>query len=152
MQPGEVRQAGNQPLGGEGRHHGQFQRVALGAAGADLLGVPFDMVQMAPHARRVFPACFGQLQPAPYPGEQRHAEPLLQQGHLPADGALGEREFVGGTGEAAQPGGGLEREQRVQVGDVLSHGGRGRQQVGATWGRQGESIARRTSCARRTTL
>ena len=72
------------------------------------------------HRYRETLAGLGQAHLARHAQEQRRADPLLEQLDLIADRRLGHAQLLAGTGEAAEPGRGLEgadgRERR-QAGD-----------------------------------
>jgi len=46
--------------------------------------------------------------------KQPRAKPIFEQANLPADGTMGDVELLCGAREAAEPGGGLKRFDRVQ--------------------------------------
>ncbi|MNT46248.1 hypothetical protein D3C72_1828780 [compost metagenome] len=116
----EILQAWQQPLGAEGRHHRQFD-----AHGALLAhhrqGVALHRVQLRGHPSRVGQAGLGQLDPAPRTAKQFDVEKLLQPGDLPADGALGQGQFLGRLGEALVAGGGFEGHEGGGTGNLPTH-------------------------------
>ena len=114
------RQARQQPAGGEGRHHGQFQDAAA-LVGHDRLGVPFERIQLPAHQPAVAFPRVGQAHAPTRALEQRHADQGFQRRDLPADRALGQGQFLGGAGEAFVPRGGLEGLQGLGAGQSFAH-------------------------------
>ena len=94
------------------RHHGQ--------------GVLFQGVQPGADLAAVVLSGLGQLHAPPGTPKERHAQVLLQRVDLPADGALGQRQFLGRPREALVAGRGLEGKQGMGAGDLLAHDGVGR--------------------------
>ena len=58
-----------------------------------------DLIQMVTDPPSVLGAVFGQRNAASHPGEQLHAQPRLQAGDLPVDGAMGQGQFLGRAGK-----------------------------------------------------
>ncbi len=106
-----------QPLRAEGRQHGQMQRAAFGLVRDGLQGCTADAAQCGSQLMLIQRACGGQLDASAITLEQFDFQLRLQRLHLPADGALGQGQFVCGLGEAAMPRSRLEGEQQ-------RHGGR----------------------------
>ncbi|MNC43905.1 hypothetical protein D3C75_927910 [compost metagenome] len=120
MQALEVLEARQQPLGGEGRHHRQLQ------AGAALLahhrqGVALHSVELGGDAPAVGQAILGEHDAAAGAAEQLDAEEGLEAGDLPAHRALGQRQLLGGLGEALVARCRLEGDQRGGAGDLAAH-------------------------------
>ncbi|MNN23305.1 hypothetical protein D3C81_1366980 [compost metagenome] len=116
----EVLEARQQPLGGEGRHHRQLE------AGAALLahhrqGVALHRVQLGGDAPAVGQAVLGQHDAATGAAKQLEAEERLEAGDLPAHRALGQRQLLGGLGEALVARRRLEGDQRGGAGDLAAH-------------------------------
>ena len=99
-------QARHQPVGGEGVHHSDGEN-ALGRLAQRGKGGIQALERLA-HLRRQPPAHLGQDDSTRLAQEQGRADPIFQQLHLIADGRLGHAELLGGLGEAAEAGGGLE--------------------------------------------
>src|SRR3546814_2428248 len=120
MQRLEMPEAWHQPLGAEGRNHGQLKaHRALLAHHRQC--VAFHRVQLRGDAAGVGLAGGGQLHAASRTAEQRQAEEFLQPADLSADRALGQRQLVGRAGEALVTGGGLEGDQRGGAGNLATH-------------------------------
>ncbi len=114
------RQAGQQPAGGEGRHHGQFQHAAA-LVGHDRLGIAFERVQLPAHQPAVAFSRVGQAHAPARALEQRHADQGFKARDLAADRALGQRQFLGGAREALVPRGGLEGLEGLGAGQSFAH-------------------------------
>jgi hypothetical protein len=65
----------------------------------------------------------GELDSAAGPNEERSAEPLFEIADMPADSSVGDEELGGRHREAFEPGGGLERFQRIERGQAAGHRG-----------------------------
>ena len=68
------------------------------------------------HAGQQQAGRFGQQQVASATLEQPAGEVFFQGTDVPADGALGDRQFLGSPGERTVPGGGFEGPQGVERG------------------------------------
>ena len=122
----ETAQARQQPAGGKGGHDSQIQRAAGAVLRHHGQGVLFQGVQPGADLAAVVLPGLGQLYTPPGAPKERHAQVLLQRVDLPADGALGQRQFLGSPGEAFVAGRRLEGKQGVGAGDLLAHDGAGR--------------------------
>ena len=118
---GEPRQARAEPAAGEGGHDGDHQRAGRRAA-AHLLDRAGEAGEGLAQLGQGAPAGLGQRQPARQAAEQGDAEVGLEEADLLADRGRGHGELVGGPGEAAEAGGGLEGAERVQGRQAARHG------------------------------
>src|SRR5690606_28810837 len=83
--------------------------------------VAFHRIQLRGDASSVGLTGFGQLYATPRAAKQRQTEKLLQPADLPANGALGQRQLIGGAGKTSMPGCGLEGDQRGGAGYLATH-------------------------------
>jgi len=118
-------QARQQPAGGEGGHDSQVQRAAGAVLRHHGQGVLFQGVQPGADLPAVVLPGLGQLHAPPGAPKERHAQVVLQRIDLSADGALGQRQFLGRPREALVAGRRLEGKQGVGAGDLLAHDGVG---------------------------
>ena len=128
----ETAQARQQPAGGEGRHDSQVQRAAGAVLRHHGQGVLLQGVQPGADLPAVVLSGLGQLYTPPGAPKERHAQVVLQRVDLSADGALGQRQFLGRPREAFVAGRGLEGKQGVGAGDLLAHDGVGGLRLGRT--------------------
>ena len=86
----EIGQPGNQPGGRQRGHDRDMDAAAHAGATDQAKSVLLDLIQMVTDPPSVLGAVFGQRNAASHPGEQLHAQPRLQAGDLPVDGAMGQ--------------------------------------------------------------
>ncbi|ESZ65915.1 hypothetical protein X729_01610 [Mesorhizobium sp. L103C131B0] len=103
----EIRDQRHQPARAEGRQYGEVQHAAMPIAHQSERGVA-QLPECRPHGFGIDFARRGQPNIAAVALEQPAAELFLQKGYLTADGPLGQIEFLGGSGEGAKAGHGLE--------------------------------------------
>jgi hypothetical protein len=118
----ETGEPGDQPQARESWRGGHHHRL-LSRGLAKLFGHAVQLLQHRTGRDVQLLPRLGETQRAVQALEQRHVQPLLECGDLPADGRLRERQFVGGPGEAQVPGCGLERFEQVQRGQLVASQG-----------------------------
>ncbi|MNC53557.1 hypothetical protein D3C75_1029780 [compost metagenome] len=116
----EILESRQQPLGAEGRNYGQFDHVGALLAHHGQ-GVALNGIELSGHPTAVGESGFRQLDPAPRASEQFHAEELFKAGDLSANRPLGQRQFLGGLGEALVARRGLEADQGGGAGYLSAH-------------------------------
>ena len=80
-----------------------------------------DALEVFAHLAGIETPGLGQQNAPPDAVEQGDAEIIFQRGNLPADGALGQRQFFSGAGEALVPRGGFKSNQQFDAGDFPFH-------------------------------
>jgi hypothetical protein len=118
----EIRQARNQPAGGEGGNDRQFEHPPGAAVGHQRQGVVFDALQVLADLPGVDLPRAGKRHPLLDPIEQLHAQIILQGGNLPAHRALRQRELFRGARETLVPGRRFESDEQVRSRNFSSHG------------------------------
>ena len=108
---------------GVGGAHAELGAAALAE---QFLGAVAQGVEGLGEGGQVAAAGLGQAQAFGFANKQRAAEVLLQLLDLLANGGLGDVQFVGGAGEAAQARGGFKGAQGIQRGQSGHGGGCGR--------------------------
>ena len=109
----ELRQLGDQPVGGEGGERRDGHGRALLAVLQPAAGGCHDVEGLGQRPGELL-ALLGGHGVAAEPVEQRQAEPLLELPDLMADGGLGDVQLLRGLGKGAGAGGGLEAAQGVE--------------------------------------
>ncbi|MNT12332.1 hypothetical protein D3C72_1472560 [compost metagenome] len=102
----------HQPFRGKGGQRGQMEGASAGAMRNRLQRGAADALQRGRQLLLVAHAGFSQQDAPLLAPEQRNLQQVLQRLHLPADGALGQRQFGRGPREAQVARAGLEGQQQ----------------------------------------